>query len=88
MIVSSEEELWEEYYRLRTEVKQLVVEKALNIWTEVVEKANSDFEGNRKEFWAFVGRREKGRKGVISVLRSDAGVSVSSTKGKYITESF
>ena len=45
------------------EVKQLVIEKRLNIWNEVVEKANSDFEGNRKEFWAFVGRRTKGRKG-------------------------
>ena len=81
-IVSGQEELWEEYYRLRKEVKQLVIEKKLNIWNEVVEKANSDFEGNRKEFWAFVGRRTKGRKGGITVLRSDAGVSVSSTKGK------
>ena len=82
LIVSGQEELWEEYYRLRKEVKQLVIEKKLNIWNEVVEKANSDFEGNRKEFWAFVGRRTKGRKGGITVLRSDAGVSVSSTKGK------
>ena len=46
---------------LRKEVKQLVIEKRLNIWNEVVEKANSDFEGNRKEFWAFIGRRTKGR---------------------------
>ena len=81
LIVSGEEELWEEYYRLRKKVKQLVIEEKLNIWNEVVEKANSDFEGNRKEFWAFVGRRTKGRKGGISVLRSDVGVSVSSTKG-------
>ena len=63
LIASGQEELWEEYYRLRKEVKQLVIEKKLNIWNEVVEKANSDFEGNRKEFWAFVGRRTKGRKG-------------------------
>ena len=82
LILSGEEELWVKYYRLCKEVKQLVIEKKLNIWNEVVEKANSDFEGNRKEFWAFVGRRTKGRKGGISVLRSDAGVSVSSTKGK------
>ena len=74
-----QEELWEEYYRLRKEVKQLVIEKKLNIWNEVVEKVNSDFEGNRKEFWAFIGRRTKGRKGGITVLRR---VSVSSTKGK------
>ena len=31
LIVSGEEELWEGYYRLRKEVKQLVVEKKLNI---------------------------------------------------------
>ena len=81
-IASGLEELWEEYYRLRKEVKQLVLEKKLSIWNEVVEKANSDFEGNKKEFWAFVGRRTKGRKEGISALRSDTGVSVSSTKGK------
>ena len=35
LIVSGQEELWEEYYRLRKEVKQLVIEKKLNIWNEV-----------------------------------------------------
>ena len=35
-------------YRLCKEVKQLVLEKKLSIWNEVVEKANSDFEGNKK----------------------------------------
>ena len=82
MIASGQEELWEEYYRLRKEVKQLVFKKKLNIWNELVEKANSDFEENRKEFWAFVGRRTNSRKEGISVLRSAVGVSVSSTKGK------
>ena len=43
MIASGQDELWEKYYRLR---KELVVEKKLNIWNEVVEKANSDFEEN------------------------------------------
>ena len=39
-------------------VKNLVIEKKLNSWNEVLEKANSDYDGNRKEFWAFVeGRR-------------------------------
>ena len=28
-----------------------------------MEKANADFEANKKEFWSFVGRRTKGRKG-------------------------
>ena len=68
--------MWEEYYELRREVKNLVIEKKkkLNIWNEVLEKANSDYDGNRKEFWAFVGRRTKGRKRAISALRNNAGV--------------
>ena len=60
-ILRGEDELWEEYVRLRKEVKQLVTEKKLQIWNEVVDKANSDYEGNKKEFWAFVGRRTKGK---------------------------
>ena len=42
------------------EVKQLVIEKKLNIWNELVEKVNFD-ENNRKAFWAFVGRKTKGK---------------------------
>ena len=42
----------------------------------MLEKANSDDDGNRKEFWAFVGRRTKGRKRAISALRNNAGVSI------------
>ena len=41
---------------LRREVKNLVIEKKLNSWSEVLEKANSDYDGNRKEFWV-EGRR-------------------------------
>ena len=67
---------WEELCR---EVQNLVIEKKLN---KVLEKANSDYDGNRKEFWAFVGRRTKGRKWTISALRNNAGVSITSTKGK------
>ena len=63
------EDLWDEYCRLRKEVKELVREKKLNIWREVVEKANTDFDGSKKEFWAFVGRRTKGnRKKIIPSL--------------------
>ena len=72
--------LWEEYVRLRKEVKQLVTEKKLQIWNEVVDKANSDYDGNNKEFWVFVGGRTKGKKKGIVALRNSAGVSV--TKGK------
>ena len=36
--------------------------KKLNIWNELVEKVNTDFDENRKEFWAFVGRKTKGKK--------------------------
>ena len=79
-VISGREELWDEYCRLRKEVKELVREKKLNIWREVVEKANT---GNEKEFWAFVGRRTKGkRKKNIPSLKSEAGVSVTSTRGK------
>ena len=43
---------------------------------------NVDFDRIRKEFWAFVGRRTKGKKKNITSLKSDAGVSVTSTRGK------
>ena len=46
-VVSGRKELWDEYCRLRKEVKR---EKKLSIWNEVVEKVNADFEGSRKEF--------------------------------------
>ena len=74
--------LWDEYNKLRREVKHLVMEKKLNVWNGVVEKANADFEANKKEFLSFVGRRTKGRKGGVEALRNDSGVSVTSTKGK------
>ena len=51
--------MWDEYCRLCKEVKQLVIEKKLNIWNELVEKVNTDFDENRKEFCAFVGRKTK-----------------------------
>ena len=79
-ILRGENGLWEEYVRLRKEVKQLVTEKKLQIWNEVVDKANSDYEGNKKEFWAFVGRRTKGKK--KGIVRNSAGVPVTSTKGE------
>ena len=50
------------YSKLRREVKNLVVQKKLEVWNEVVERENSDFESNRKYFWAFVGRRTKGKR--------------------------
>ena len=81
-VVSGRRELWDEYCRLRKEVKEAVREKKLIIWNEVVEKVNADIEGSRKEFWAFVGRRTKGKYKNITLLKSKAGVSVSSTQGK------
>ena len=41
-----------------------------------------DQSANKKEFWSFVGRRTKGRKGGVEALRNDSGVSVTSTKVK------
>ena len=82
-VVSGRKELWDEYCRLRKEVKEAVREKKLSIWNEVVEKVNADFEeGSRKEFWAFVGWRTKGKYKNIASLKSKAGVTVTSTQGK------
>ena len=78
-VIKCRKDLWDEYCRLCTEVKELVREKKLTIRNEVVEKVNVDFDGSRKEFWAFVGR---GKKKNITSLKSDAGVSVTSTRGK------
>ena len=50
-VVNGWDDLWGEYCRLRKEVKQLVIENKLNIWNELVEKVNTDFDENRKEFW-------------------------------------
>ena len=74
--------MWDEYCRLCKEIKQLVIEKKLNIWNELVEKVNTDFDENRKEFWAFVGRKTKGKKKNIASLKSDTGMSITSTRGK------
>ena len=64
-------------------MKELVREKQLTIWREVVKKVNTDFDGSKKKFWAFVGKRTKGkRKKNIPSLKSEAGVSVTSTRGK------
>ena len=70
------------YCSIRKEVKQLVIEKKLNIWNELVEKVNTDFDENKKEFWAFVGRKTKGKKKNIASLKSDTGMSITSTRGK------
>ena len=51
------------HVRLWTEVKQLVTEKKPPIWNEVVDMANSNYGGNKKEFWALVGRRKNAREG-------------------------
>ena len=60
-VINGREDIWDEYCRLRKEVKELVREKKLNTWREVVENANTDFDVSKKEFWAFVGRRTKGK---------------------------
>ena len=41
-VVNGREDLWDEYCTLRKEIKQLVIEKKLNIWNELVEKVNTD----------------------------------------------
>ena len=55
-------------------MKNLVVQKKHEVWNDVVERANSDFEGNRKG--------TNGKRREITALRNSAGVSVTSTKRK------
>ena len=43
---------------------------------------NTDFDETRKELWAFVCRKSKGKKKNISSLKSDTGLSLTSTRGK------
>ena len=81
-VVNGREVLWDEYCRLRKEVKQLVIKKKLNIWNELVEKVDTEFDENKKEFWAFVSRKTKGKKKNIASLKSDTGMSITSTRGK------
>ena len=50
-VIRGKEDLWDKYCRL---CKELVRQKKLTMWKKVVEKVNVDFEGSRKEFWAFV----------------------------------
>ena len=81
-VVNGWEDLWGEYCRLRKEVKQLVIEKKLNISIELVAKVNTDFDENRKEFWAFVVRRSKDKMKNIASLKSGTGLSLTSTRDK------
>ena len=81
-VISGQDDLWDEYCRLCREVKDLVREKKLAVWNEVVERVNVDFEESKKEFWVFVGKKTKGKKRNIASLRNEAGVSVTSTKGE------
>ena len=81
-VVNDREDLWDEYCRLSKEVKQLVIEKKRNIWNEIVEKVNTDFDENRKEFWAFIGRKTKGKKKNIVSITNDTAMSITSTRGK------
>ena len=74
--------MWSEYCRLQKEVKQLVIEKKINIWNDLVEKVNTDCDENRKEFRAFFGKKSKGKKKSIASLKSDTGLSLMSTRGK------
>ena len=48
-ISSGREDKWGEYYKLRSEIKELVCKKKLDSWNEMIEKANKDFYENRKD---------------------------------------
>ena len=51
--------------RLRTKFMQdwnINYQQEAYYWNELVEKVNTDFDENRKQFRAFVGRKTKGKK--------------------------
>ena len=81
-MMHGQEDLWEDYCRARKEVKKLVRSKKINAWNEVVEKVNKDYEGSRKQFWSFVSKKSKGKKGALISLKNEHGESVSSVRGK------
>ena len=60
---------------------QLLFEKKLDMWN-VGKKANKEIEGNKKQFWSFVGKRTICKNKMISSLKSEAEISVSSIKDK------
>ena len=64
-------------------MKDLIRKKKVDIWNDVVEKVNTDYDGRRKKCWAFVGRRTKGKKKAIGSFRSDKGVSVTSIRDRF-----
>ena len=49
-IRSGREDKWGEYYKLHSEIKELVSKKKLDIWNEVIEKANKGFMKTGKSF--------------------------------------
>ena len=49
-IRSGREDKWGEYYKLHSEIKELVRKKKLDIWNEVIEKANKGFMKTGKSF--------------------------------------
>ena len=73
-VLDGSADAWEDCCELRKKVKDLVRKKKTDNWNDVVEKVNTDYEGSRKEFWAFVGKRSKGKKNTVGSLRSDKGV--------------
>ena len=79
---NGDSKLWMNYCKLRKEMKQLVIEKKLDMWHNIVEKASQDFESIKKQVWSFVSRKTNCKNKTISSLKSEAGISVSSTKGK------
>ena len=49
-VISGRDYLWDEYCRLCREVKDLVREKKLAVWNEVVKRVNVNFQRSKKEF--------------------------------------
>ena len=80
-IRSGREDKWGEYYKLHSEIKELVRKKKLDIWKEVIEKANKGFMKTGKSFGHLLAGSSKGSRKGITSLRNRSGSCVTSTEG-------
>ena len=80
-IRSGREDKWGEYYKLHSEIKELVRKKKLHIWNEVIEKANKGFMKTGKSFGHLLAGSSKGSRKGIASLRNRSGSCVTSTEG-------
>ena len=74
---------WNEYFKIRKELKQIIRDKRKICKEEVINDVNSDYRKNIKAFWEFVnGSIKSSAKSKCETLTDDSGISFSSHTGK------